>query len=169
MACFWLNQSETTIEIPEAEEIRTVTYYKIKVNVAGIIWFISHRYSEFHELHNQLVTDHGVSKDILPPKKVIRNKSTEFIESRRQGLESYLRRVLNYLKITMPRIFVEFLDFHVYDIFFLLRSLAAHFYAEADTILSTTESYSFTPLQVLLYTYRFSEKVFNVIIFSCMQ
>lgn len=148
MACFWLNQSETSIQIPEVEEIGTVTYYKIKVNVAGVIWIVSHRYSEFYELHNQLVTDHGVSKDSLPPKKVIRNKCPMFIENRRQGLESYLQNVLNYLKITMPRIFVEFLDFHVYDIFFLLHNLAAHFFIEADAILSTTESYSFTPLQV---------------------
>lgn len=148
MACFWLNQSETNIEIPEVEDIGTVTYYKIKVNVAETTWFILHRYSEFYELHTQLVTDHGVSKDILPPKKVIRNKSPIFIENRRQGLESYLRSVLNYLKITMPRIFVEFLDFHVYDIFFLLRNLAAHFYAQADTIMKTTKSYTLTPVQV---------------------
>lgn len=150
MACFWLSQSETKIKIPVTEEIGAVTYYKIQVNVSGIIWTVCHRYSEFYDLHNQLVTDHGVSKDILPPKKVIRNKDPSFIESRRQGLEAYLRSVLNYLKITMPRIFVEFLEFHIYDIFFLLHHLAAKLFVEADLVLSSTKSYAFNPLQVAI-------------------
>lgn len=148
MACFWLNQAETRINIPSTEELGAVVYYKIEVNVANIHWYVLKRYSEFYDLHTQLISDHGVSKDILPPKKVIGNKTPEFIESRRQGLENYLRSVLNYLKITMPRVFVEFLNFHLYDIFFLLRNLAAKLFVEGDTILSTTKSYVFNPLQV---------------------
>lgn len=149
MACFWLNQSETRLNIPLVEEIGAVTYYKIEVQVATVIWTVSRRYSEFYELHNQLVSEHGLSKDILPPKKVIRNKSPEFIEGRRQGLENYLKNVLNYLKITMPRVFVEFLGFHLYDIFFLLHDLAAKLYAEADSILCSSKGYTFNPLQVI--------------------
>lgn len=148
MACFWLNQAETTIRIPSVEEIGAITYYKIEIKVANVSWYILKRYSEFYDLHNQLISDHGVSKDILPPKKVIGNKTPEFIESRRQGLEKYLKSVLNYLKLTMPRIFVEFLDFHIYDIFFLLRTLSAKLFVEADSILSTSKGYIFNPLQV---------------------
>lgn len=149
MACFWLNQAETKIHIPSVEEVGAVTYYKIEVKVANVTWYVLKRYSEFYDLHIQLISDHGVSKDILPPKKVIGNKTPEFIENRRQGLENYLRSVLNYLKITMPRIFVEFLDFHLYDIFFLLRALAAKLFLESDSILSTSKSYTFNPLQVI--------------------
>lgn len=148
MACFWLNQSETKINIPSVEEIRAATYYRIEVQVATVNWFVLRRYSEFYNLHNQLITEHGLSKDILPPKKVIGNKTPEFIESRRQGLENYLRVLLNYLKITMPRIFVEFLNFHLYDVFFLVRNLAAKLFEEADSILSSDKSYVFTPLEV---------------------
>lgn len=152
MACFWLNQAETKINIPSVEEIGTVTYYRIEIQVATVQWFVLRRYSEFYDLHNQLVGDHGVSKDILPPKKVLGSKTPEFVENRRQGLENYLRSVLNYLKITMPRVFIEFLDFHIYDVFFLLRNLAAKLFVEADSILSSTKSYVFNPLQVNIIT-----------------
>lgn len=148
MACYWLNQSETTINIPEVEELCAITYYKIEINIVGVRWIVAHRYNDFYELHNALVADHGVAKEILPPKKVIRNKSPSFIEERRKKLETYLRNVLNYLKRTMPRIFVEFLDFHKCDIYFMLQSLAFQFYFEADTILSSSKSFTFNPLQV---------------------
>jgi hypothetical protein len=152
MACFWLNQNDTLIEIPSSEEINNITYYKIVVTVGEIKWHVLHRYSEFFELHNQLVTDHGVSKDILPSKKVIRNKCPIFIENRRKGLEEYCQKILNYLKRTMPRIFIEFFNFHVYDIFFLLQNLAMKFFVEADLLLSSTRSYTLTPLEIVLVT-----------------
>lgn len=148
MACFWLHQHETSVGIPETEEIANVTFYNIEVTVGSVSWHVSRRYSEFFEMHNQLIVNHGVVKDILPPKKVIRNKCPIFIEIRRKGLEEYLQTVLMYLNRTMPKIFVEFLDFHVYDIFFLLQNLALQFFNEADSVLSTTKSYTFNPLQV---------------------
>ncbi|KAF5287230.1 hypothetical protein FQR65_LT12274 [Abscondita terminalis] len=148
MACFWLHQNDTTINISEVEEIGGVTYYKIDVRVGEIQWRVLHRYNDFYDLHNALVVDHGVAKDMLPPKKVIRNKCPNFVDTRRQGLEIYLRNVLNYLKRTMPRIFIEFLDFHICDIFFMLQNLAFQFYFEADLVLSSSKSYTFNPLQL---------------------
>lgn len=167
MACFWIHQSETNVKIGKVEDVASVTYYRIEVEVADVKWTVAHRYSEFYELHNHLVADHGVSRDLLPPKKAIRNKSPEFIESRRKGLENYLKCMLNYLKITMPRPFVEFLDFHVYDIFFLLRNLAAHLFTEADVVLSSSKAYTFIPLQVVK---RLSYNIWlNCFVFSCMR
>lgn len=147
MSCFWNSQNETSVEIPTYEEKNNIIYYKITVTVGEVVWCVLHRYSEFYELHNQLVTNHGVSKDILPSKKVIRNKTPAFVESRRQGLEQYCQRILSYLKRTMPRIFVEFFDFHVYDIFFLTQSLALKFF-EADLSLTSNIKYNLTPLEV---------------------
>lgn len=144
-----MHQNATFISIPTTEETGGITFYKIHINVAGVQWTVSHRYSEFYELHNQLVLEHGLSKDILPPKRVIRNKCPVFIETRKNALSTYLRSVLNYLKRTMPRIFLEFLEFHEYDTFFLLQNLAFHLYTEGDTILNTTRFYSFNPLQVI--------------------
>ncbi|CAH1103202.1 unnamed protein product [Psylliodes chrysocephalus] len=148
MACFWLNAKETTINIFTTEEINNVTYYNIKVSVGDCNWKVAHRYNEFYELHNQLVIDHGVSKDILPSKKVIRNKCPIFIESRRKGLEEYLQKTLVFLKRTMPKSFVEFLEFNLYDIFFLLQDLSAKLFLESDQILSSKSTYFFTVLEL---------------------
>ncbi|XP_019865926.1 nischarin isoform X3 [Aethina tumida] len=148
MASFWNNYNETVIDITGVEEISNITYYIIRVTVGDIKWTVSHRYNDFFEMHNKLVIDHGVSKDILPSKKVIRNKCPVFIETRRKGLENYLKNVLHYLKRTMPKIFVKFLDFHLYDVFFLLQDMADKLFNEADSILDSTKSYTLTPIEL---------------------
>ncbi|KAJ8950350.1 hypothetical protein NQ314_007885 [Rhamnusium bicolor] len=111
MACFWFNQNKTRIEIPSTEEIANVTFYKIQVFVGEFNWTVNHRYSEFYQLHNQLVVDHGVSKDILPSKKVIRNKHLMFIENRRKGLEEYLQKILIFLKTNYAQVVCRFFTF----------------------------------------------------------
>lgn len=148
MACFWLNQNECRIEIPTTDEVNGVTYYKIQVSIGDIQWKVEHRYSEFFEIHNQLIQEHGISKDLLPSKKVIRNKNPTFIETRRKGLEEYLQKILTFLKKTMPKSLVEFLHFNLYDIYFLLHDLSLKLFLEADDILLSKKSYSFTTLEV---------------------
>lgn len=148
MACFWLKQHETTVKIPSIQEKDGIIYYKIHVAVGDVKWEVLHRYNDFFELHSHLMVDHGISKDILPAKKVIGSKSPEFIEIRRKGLESYLIKVLNFLKLTMPRIFIEFLNFHYYDVFFLLQSLAVKFYTHADNILSVSNKFNFNIIEM---------------------
>lgn len=148
MACLWHNQNETSIHIPSTEQFSNITYYVIVITVGETTWKVRHRYNDFYNLHNKLVADHGVSKDILPSKKVIGNKTNQFIETRRKALEEYLQKILVFLKWTMPKTFVEFLDFHLYDIYFLLQELSAKCEAEADFILSSTKTYTLTPLEV---------------------
>lgn len=106
------------------------------------------RYNEFAELHEKLVSEHCVEKDILPPKKLIGNKCEAFVEKRRQSLELYLNAVYNYLKKAMPRELAVFLDLHVYDIYFLLQSMALEFFANGSTLLQPVPCYVFNPIQV---------------------
>ncbi|CAH1153756.1 unnamed protein product [Phaedon cochleariae] len=148
MACFWSHQNETKIEIPSTEEISNVIYYKIRVYVGVYTWTVNHRYSEFFDLNSQLVIDHGVSKDILPSKRVIGNKCPIFIESRKMGLQEYLQKTLIFLKRTMPKIFVDFLHFNLYDIYFLLQDLSSKLFLEADFILSSNKPYQFKTLEL---------------------
>lgn len=148
MACFWLYQNDCRIEISSTEEVNSVTYYKIQISIGDVHWNVGHRYSEFFELHNELIQEHGISKDLLPSKKVIRNKSPIFIETRRKGLEEYLQKILVFLKKTMPKIVVDFLHFNLYDIYFLLLDLSTKLFLEADEILLSKKPYTFTTLEV---------------------
>nr|XP_003703254.1 PREDICTED: nischarin [Megachile rotundata] len=155
MACLLLNQKNVHIKIPSADTVDGVTYYCIEVRVASIKWTVKHRYNDFAELHEKLVSDNYVKKDILPPKKLLGNKCEAFVEKRRQSLELYLNEVYSYLKKAMPRELAVFLDMHIYDIFFLLQSLALEFFAEGDSLLQKSKSYKFNPVQL----YAISERL----------
>lgn len=136
--------------VDEACTKDNVTYYKILVKVGGVQWTVWHRYSDFAELHERLMADHGVAKDLMPPKKVIGNKTPKFVEQRREALNDYLKNVFNYLKLTMPSEFAHFLDFHIYDILFLLQDLAKKLYLEGDKMLLNEKAHKFTLLEVSL-------------------
>lgn len=110
-----------------------------------------YRYNDFAELHDKLVSENYVKKDILPPKKLIGNKCEAFVEKRRLSLEVYLNEVYNYLKKAMPRELAVFLDMHIYDIFFLLQSMALEFFIEGNSLLQNSKSHKFNPVQVIIY------------------
>ncbi|XP_013139729.1 PREDICTED: nischarin [Papilio polytes] len=155
MSTFIKYRNDSTVSVDEACTKENVTYYLITVNVGPVNWTVRHRYSDFDELHDKLVSDHGVAKELLPPKKVIRNKTPKFIEQRREGLNDYLKNVFNYLKLTMPYIFAHFLDFHIYDIFFLLQDLAKKLFLEGDKLLQNEKSHKFSPLELHAISERF--------------
>lgn len=148
MSSFINHRDDSFVSVDEASTKDSVTYYKISVNVGPVRWNVLHRYSDFVELHDKLVTDHGVAKELLPPKKVIRNKTPKFVEQRREALSEYLKNVFNYLRLTMPSEFAHFLDFHLYDIFFLLQDLAKTLFLEGDKLLQNEKSHKFSPLEV---------------------
>ncbi|XP_026332206.1 nischarin [Hyposmocoma kahamanoa] len=148
MSSFVNHRNESSLSVDEACTKDNVTYYKITVKVGAVYWIVWHRYSDFVDLHDRLVTDHGVAKDLLPPKKVIRNKTPKFVEQRREALNEYLKSVFNYLTLTMPYEFAHFLDFHLYDIFFLLQDLAKKLFLEGDKMLQNEKSHRFTPMEL---------------------
>jgi nischarin len=110
---------------------------------------VSKRYSTFAALHEHFVSKYCVEKDILPPKKLIGNKCEVFVEKRRQSLEIYLNAIYNYLKKAMPRELALFLDLHKYDIYFLVQNMAFEFFVTGDTLLQSSTSHKFNPVQVI--------------------
>lgn len=165
MACFFQNGDDTKITIPRIEEAEKCTLYEIQVEIGDIHWTVLHRYNDFVQLHEVLVTEHGVAKDLLPPKKVIGNKERSFIEKRRAGLENYLMMVVRYLQKTMPKELVVFLSFPDYDILFLLQNMAVQFFLQGETLLMRSRSHTFNPLQVLKKKKCFVRATFHLLIF----
>uniref|UniRef100_A0A1B6DLI2 PX domain-containing protein n=1 Tax=Clastoptera arizonana TaxID=38151 RepID=A0A1B6DLI2_9HEMI len=148
MACFLFNKQNSKINIPKTEEIEKVTFYLINVRVNFVEWTVKHRYNDFVKLHETLVIDHCVAKDILPPKKIIGNRDPLFVETRRGALESYLTSIVNLLQQTMPRPLALFLDFQKYDILFLLQEMSLLYLNEAENLLSESKSHKFSALQM---------------------
>ncbi|XP_038207299.1 nischarin [Zerene cesonia] len=155
MSTFINHRDDSSVNVDEAITKDSVTYYKIVVKVGFVQWDVWHRYSDFVELHDKLVNDFGVAKDLLPPKKVIRNKTPKFIEHRREALKEYLNNIFNFLNLNLPSDFAHFLDFHLYDIFFLLQDLAKKLYLEGDKMLQNEKIHKFTPLQLHAISERF--------------
>lgn len=148
MSCFVSHRDDSDLLVNDTSNEDGVTYYSVIVRVGNINWKVKHRYSDFVRLHTYLVSDHGLARDLLPPKKAIGNKTAKFVEQRREALDVYLKSVFTYLKLSMPTVFAQFLDFHVYDIFFALQVLAKMFFLDGDKLLQNNKSYKFTPFQV---------------------
>ena len=76
-------------------------------------WNVRHRYSEFYELHEQLVLECSLERSLLPGKKLFGRTTDAFIRKRQSELEIYLQRVLQQL-LKVPSCLANFLAFHQY-------------------------------------------------------
>ncbi|XP_014253560.1 nischarin-like [Cimex lectularius] len=146
-SCLLTHQKDWSIDIPRVEEKDGVTYYVINVRVGPVSWQVQHRYREFSALHATLVNDHGISKDILPPKKMI-NKNPNFIEKRRTDLENYLSSILSLLLLTLPKPLSYFLDFDKYDVIVILQKFMSNISNDSCYKLKPTDDYHFQLIQV---------------------
>lgn len=91
----------------------TYTAYVIRIVAGRKVWHVSHRYSDFVELHQSL--RETIDKSILPRlpgKHILRfnNKDPTFVEKRRKGLEVYLRAVVRIESAWSSPYLVHFLD-----------------------------------------------------------
>uniref|UniRef100_A0A8D8D005 Nischarin n=2 Tax=Culex pipiens TaxID=7175 RepID=A0A8D8D005_CULPI len=148
MSNYELHASETSISIPRVITVDGVNYYEVMVKCGLVMWTVNRRYRDFDDLHSKLVQERSVAKDKLPPKKVIGNRSPTFLKKRQEALEQYLKEMLIFLKVTMPREFVEFLEFHRYDIIFLAQNLACSFFLRGETFLAKSKKYGFSVLEL---------------------
>lgn len=76
-----------------ADSLKEVVVYKIRATDATREWTVSRRYSNFEQLHRQL-RDVPAYRLKLPPKRLFPNPTPDFVEERRQQLDSYLQQLL---------------------------------------------------------------------------
>ena len=86
--------------------------------------------------------------------QVLGNRSQTFLEQRKKLLESYLQKVLIFLQFSMCREFVEFLQFNIYDIIYLLQDMSKHFFNSGESIMTQTKPYEFSVLELYAITER---------------
>ncbi|GMF13351.1 unnamed protein product [Phytophthora lilii] len=74
---------------------RSFTCYLIDVYFNGTTWQLARRYKEFHVLHSHLKTKYpAIELPGLPPKHVFTPVEGEFINYRKEQLESFLKQLL---------------------------------------------------------------------------
>lgn len=149
MSNYYKNPLETSITIPAVDIIDSISFYQIKITCFhNIEWTVLRRYRDFHELHEKLL-NYSISRDLLPKKKVIGNLSAKFIEQRRDDLQKYLQTIAHMMQKHMPVELVQFLDFHKYDVIFVLQHLALDIFTNGDRYLMEHDGkWSFSIIEV---------------------
>jgi len=75
---------------------------------APLIQALTFRFSELDEMHRRLVKEVPTFTGRMPPKTLMRDMSDNFIETRREAIEVYLRRVSTDEMATASRAWHEF-------------------------------------------------------------
>uniref|UniRef100_A0A8B9PA09 Nischarin n=1 Tax=Apteryx owenii TaxID=8824 RepID=A0A8B9PA09_APTOW len=126
--------------------------YIIQVSVGNHQWTVKHRYSDFHDLHEKLVSEKKIDKNLLPPKKIIGKNSKSLVEKRQKELEVYLQTLLVKFPITAPKVLSHFLHFHLYEINGITAALAEELFHRGEQLLMAGEVFSIRPLQLYAVT-----------------
>ncbi|CAG0884582.1 unnamed protein product [Cyprideis torosa] len=100
------------------------------------------------------MSKHGLPKELLPPKKFIGNMSPSFVEKRRNDLELYLREVLKFLRLALPKEFLEFLDFPRIEVACHMQAFARMLAVEGDKLLEGNAPLRLSPLKLHAITER---------------
>ncbi|XP_004631715.1 nischarin isoform X2 [Octodon degus] len=135
-----------------SELVDTYTVYIIQVTDGSHEWTVKHRYSDFHDLHEKLVAEKKIDKNLLPPKKIIGKNSKSLVEKREKDLEVYLQTLLAAFPGVAPRVLAHFLHFHFYEVNGITAALAEELYEKGEQLLGAGEVFAIGPLQLYAVT-----------------
>uniref|UniRef100_A0A2K5XTL7 Nischarin n=1 Tax=Mandrillus leucophaeus TaxID=9568 RepID=A0A2K5XTL7_MANLE len=135
-----------------SELVDTYTVYIIQVTDGNHEWTVKHRYSDFHDLHEKLVAERKIDKNLLPPKKIIGKNSRSLVEKREKDLEVYLQKLLAAFPGVTPRVLAHFLHFHFYEINGITAALAEELFEKGEQLLGAGEVFAIGPLQLYAVT-----------------
>lgn len=163
MANFLKNVQESVLTIPQVDDENGVTIYIVSFRIGEITWTVRRRYNHFAELFEKLNKCFQLDANILPPKRLLGNRHPSFIKQRQLGLQKFLLHLMYTAKYAelpfkvfeapqmIPRDLALFMDFHKYDVFYLLQELAAEFSHKGNLITSKIEPYVFNTFQVSMF------------------
>ncbi|XP_012886192.1 PREDICTED: nischarin isoform X1 [Dipodomys ordii] len=135
-----------------SELVDTYTVYIIQVTDGSHEWTVKHRYSDFHDLHEKLVAERKIDKNLLPPKKIIGKNSRSLVEKREKDLEVYLQTLLAAFPGVAPRVLAQFLHFQFYEINGITAALAEELFEKGEQLLGAGEVFAIRPLQLYAVT-----------------
>lgn len=127
--------------------------YKIDVMTKSNHWSVLRRYREFRQLHKKLMSQYGIPKDMIPPKKYTSKMLLSHLEKRKEALEHYLQRLVNsstYVS-SSPEI-MEFLEVRSHDVMSVTKALAKELYEVGEDILARGSEFTLTPTQLYCLT-----------------
>jgi sorting nexin-25 len=105
------------IQVGHEEDGKEYAIYVIEVlrnageKMPAASWIITRRYSEFHELHQRLRSKYPSVRNLdFPRRRVMMKLQSDFLQKRRQALETYLRELLQLPDVCRSRELRAFLS-----------------------------------------------------------
>ncbi|XP_075403595.1 nischarin isoform X2 [Tenrec ecaudatus] len=147
-ACERAAEPAKVARVVGSELVDTYTVYIIQITDGSHQWTVKHRYSNFHDLHEKLVAERKIDKNLLPPKKIIGKNSKSLVERREKDLESYLQTLLAMFPGVAPRVLAHFLHFHFYEVNGITAALAEELFEKGEQLLGAGEVFAIGPLQL---------------------
>jgi len=145
-------KSPLVVTVPEAITKDGITHYVINVQVGKVSWSVKHRYSQFQQMHDQLVEEGLAGRDLLPPKKLLGSKEPSFIMKRRRELETYLQSICHFLEKSLPPALSSFLCLELYSLHHVIQQLAELTHQEEEQ--GGIHQVTWTPLEMFAITER---------------
>lgn len=107
-----MQKHDIEIQIPEYvteyQRGSEVVLFVIKVNVNGTKWELKKRYSEFSDLRTDLLQNNG-NIPSMPGKTLFKLKRPEQINKRKDGLEQFLKKIVDRKDLYGNEAFLGFL------------------------------------------------------------
>ncbi|EDQ88408.1 uncharacterized protein MONBRDRAFT_26548 [Monosiga brevicollis MX1] len=122
--------------------------YEIAVATASEQWTLVRRFSQFNELHQQLLRLKLVKKSLLPAKRLTGGLSASVVLARRESLQAYLQRLIHGhedLAFAVP--LLKFLEVYQHDVVAVAAKLSAHFRRHSHELLQQQTPFRLTPNQ----------------------
>ncbi|XP_053393801.1 serine/threonine-protein kinase Sgk3-like isoform X2 [Mercenaria mercenaria] len=82
------------------EKEKKFVVYKVVVNSGTKSWFIFRRYNEFHTLFEKVKRICPEANLRLPGKKIFGNLDPEFIQQRREGLDEFIKKLIQHPRLS---------------------------------------------------------------------
>ncbi|XP_066925723.1 nischarin-like isoform X2 [Clytia hemisphaerica] len=135
------------IVVESFDKVGDHVVYNIDIHIKERSWSVARRYREFHRLHEQLVQQHGLAWELLPPKKIVGNLSSSHLEKRKVALQKYLKTVVTVFT-DLPRPLIGFLEIDQFDVHAVCQQLSRDMYEIGDDLLSKGLVFKISPLQI---------------------
>ncbi|XP_073500525.1 nischarin isoform X2 [Phyllobates terribilis] len=146
------SEEQPEVKIIGSELVENYTVYIIEVYTGVYNWTVKHRYSDFYDLHEKLIAENKIERNLLPPKKMIGKNSKSLVEKRQKDLEVYLQALLTAFPISVPKVLSQFLHFHLYEIHGIAAVLAEELFHNGEQLLVAGEVFHMRPLQLYAIT-----------------
>ncbi|CAI8048087.1 Nischarin [Geodia barretti] len=140
----------STIRVTSYTDRGGTIYFTVQPTLEGFHWVVERTFEEFSRLHKTLVDHYGISKTLLPTRKLFGYFGTpkpQFLSDMQLKLDQLLKTVLQNYPVP-PRALLEFCGYPFCDVLSITQSLAVYVYNEGDYVLTNNKALFMSPTQL---------------------